>query len=105
MGDGTLAELNIITVNAQAEFLDKLAGVDDPEAKRKIIGATFIDVFDREATALKDELAGPRHHLSRRHRIRSIKVWQGPCNQIPSQRGRSARAYDPEVSGAIAGVV
>jgi GMP synthase (glutamine-hydrolysing) len=54
MGDGTLAELNIITVNAQAEFLDKLAGVDDPEAKRKIIGATFIDVFDREATALKD---------------------------------------------------
>ncbi len=54
MGDGTLAELNIITVNAQDKFLDKLAGVDDPEAKRKIIGATFIDVFDREATALQD---------------------------------------------------
>ncbi len=30
-------------------FLGKLAGVDDPEAKRKIIGATFIDVFDEEA--------------------------------------------------------
>ena len=54
MGAGKLAELNIITVNAQAEFLSRLAGVDDPEAKRKIIGATFIDVFDREANALRD---------------------------------------------------
>ena len=53
MGDGTLDKLNIITVNAQAEFLDRLSGVDDPEAKRKIIGATFIDVFEREATALQ----------------------------------------------------
>ena len=53
MGDGTLDKLNIITVNAQAEFLDKLSGVEDPETKRKIIGATFIDVFDREATALQ----------------------------------------------------
>ena len=53
MGDGTLDKLNIITVNAQAEFLDKLSGVEDPEAKRKIIGATFIDVFDREARALQ----------------------------------------------------
>ena len=35
MGEGTLAELNIKTINAQREFLDKLAGVDDPEAKRK----------------------------------------------------------------------
>lgn len=54
MGEGTLAQLNIITVDAQAEFLDQLAGVDDPEAKRKIIGATFIDVFDREAKALQN---------------------------------------------------
>ena len=54
MGEGTLAELNIKTIDAQSEFLDKLASVDDPEAKRKIIGATFIDVFDREATALQD---------------------------------------------------
>jgi len=33
-------------------FLSKLAGVSDPETKRKIIGSTFIDVFDAEATAL-----------------------------------------------------
>jgi GMP synthase (glutamine-hydrolysing) len=54
MGEGSLAELNIITVNAQEEFLSKLAGVDDPEAKRKIIGATFVDVFEREAKKLND---------------------------------------------------
>ncbi|MFV2090408.1 MAG: glutamine-hydrolyzing GMP synthase, partial [Pseudomonadales bacterium] len=41
--------LNLVTVAAEDEFLDKLAGVEDPEAKRKIIGNTFIDVFDREA--------------------------------------------------------
>ena len=35
--------------DAGAMFLAKLAGVTDPEAKRKIIGATFIDVFDEEA--------------------------------------------------------
>jgi GMP synthase (glutamine-hydrolysing) len=35
--------------NAQGDFLGKLAGVSDPEAKRKIIGATFIDVFEEEA--------------------------------------------------------
>ncbi|MFN7190781.1 MAG: glutamine-hydrolyzing GMP synthase, partial [Rhodospirillales bacterium] len=35
--------------NAQGDFLGKLAGVSDPETKRKIIGATFIDVFEEEA--------------------------------------------------------
>jgi GMP synthase (glutamine-hydrolysing) len=42
---------NIRLVHADASdlFLGKLAGVDDPEKKRKIIGATFIDVFDGEA--------------------------------------------------------
>ena len=42
---------NIPLVHRAAEdlFLDKLAGVEDPEAKRKIIGATFIDVFEEEA--------------------------------------------------------
>ena len=42
---------NIPLVHADASklFLDKLAGVRDPERKRKIIGATFIDVFDAEA--------------------------------------------------------
>ncbi len=39
----------LIHVDAGALFLSKLKGVEDPERKRKIIGATFIDVFDEEA--------------------------------------------------------
>ena len=39
----------LIHVEAEDLFLGKLSGVDDPEKKRKIIGATFIDVFDAEA--------------------------------------------------------
>ncbi|RRG18444.1 glutamine-hydrolyzing GMP synthase [Weissella viridescens] len=44
--------LNIIKVDAQDRFLDKLSGVSDPEDKRKIIGNEFIEVFDEEATKL-----------------------------------------------------
>ena len=39
----------LVHVNAEDEFLGALAGVSDPEKKRKIIGAAFIDVFDRES--------------------------------------------------------
>ncbi len=46
--------VKVIRVNAEQLFLDKLKSVDDPEAKRKIIGNTFIEVFDKEATQLKD---------------------------------------------------
>ena len=41
---------NLIYVDAVDRFLDKLAGVSDPESKRKIIGAEFIDVFNEEAS-------------------------------------------------------
>jgi GMP synthase (glutamine-hydrolysing) len=41
--------VRVIRVDAQARFLAALAGVTDPEAKRKIIGRTFVDVFDEEA--------------------------------------------------------
>ena len=46
--------LNVKGVDASATFLERLAGVSDPERKRKIIGNTFIDVFDGEAQQLKD---------------------------------------------------
>jgi GMP synthase (glutamine-hydrolysing) len=46
--------VKVIRANAEAEFLGKLAGVGDPEKKRKIIGNTFIDVFDAEAAKLGD---------------------------------------------------
>ncbi len=41
--------MNLIRVNAQQRFLDRLAGVTDPETKRKIIGEEFIRVFEEEA--------------------------------------------------------
>ncbi|EGB16519.1 GMP synthase, large subunit [Pseudodesulfovibrio mercurii] len=53
---GFLAEhfdLNVKMVDASSEFLDNLKGVEDPEKKRKIIGHKFIEVFDREAKAIK----------------------------------------------------
>lgn len=43
---------NLIYVDAVDRFLDKLAGVSDPETKRKIIGAEFIEVFNDEARKL-----------------------------------------------------
>ena len=42
-------DLNFIRVNAQDRFYEKLAGVEDPETKRKIIGEEFIRVFEEEA--------------------------------------------------------
>jgi GMP synthase (glutamine-hydrolysing) len=45
-------QLPLVFVDASALFLDRLAGVTDPEKKRKIIGATFIDVFEAEAAKL-----------------------------------------------------
>jgi GMP synthase (glutamine-hydrolysing) len=46
--------MHIIKVDAKNRFLGKLAGVDDPEQKRKIIGNEFIEVFDEEASKLAD---------------------------------------------------
>ena len=42
-------KMNLIKADAQELFLDKLAGVTEPEQKRKIIGAEFINVFEKEA--------------------------------------------------------
>ena len=47
-------DLNLRYVQAQQTFLDRLHGVSDPENKRKIIGNTFIEVFEREAKAMPE---------------------------------------------------
>jgi GMP synthase (glutamine-hydrolysing) len=44
--------VRVIRVDAESRFLAALAGVEDPEAKRKIIGRTFVEVFDEEARKL-----------------------------------------------------
>ena len=46
--------LNVVGVDASEKFFSELAGVTDPERKRKIIGKGFIDVFDEEAHKIKD---------------------------------------------------
>jgi GMP synthase (glutamine-hydrolysing) len=46
--------VNVIRVDAEAMFLGALAGVGDPERKRKIIGAKFIEVFEEQAKQLDD---------------------------------------------------
>jgi GMP synthase (glutamine-hydrolysing) len=50
--------LNIVAVDAGERFLAKLAGVTDPETKRKRIGAEFIAVFDDEATRIAEQSGG-----------------------------------------------
>ncbi len=47
-------QLPLVFVDASRLFLERLAGITDPEQKRKIIGATFIDVFEAEARKLGD---------------------------------------------------
>ena len=46
--------VKIIHVDATAEFMGQLAGVSDPEAKRKIIGKEFVEVFQRESAKIKN---------------------------------------------------
>jgi GMP synthase (glutamine-hydrolysing) len=55
--------LKIVAVDASARFLEKLAGVTDPEVKRKRIGAEFIAVFDDEASRIARETGGPEGKL------------------------------------------
>jgi GMP synthase (glutamine-hydrolysing) len=50
--------LNLVAVDASERFLSKLAGVTDPEKKRKIIGNEFIAVFDDEAHRISQETGG-----------------------------------------------
>ncbi len=46
--------VNVIRVDAEAQFLERLKGASEPEQKRKIIGNTFIEIFDAEAEKLTD---------------------------------------------------
>ena len=63
-------QLPLDFVDASDLFLDRLAGVTDPEQKRKIIGATFIDVFETaRERAGRLRLPRPGHALSGRDRI------------------------------------
>ena len=89
MEDYKCLGLNVIGVDASEKFFTELAGVEDPETKRKIIGAGFIDVFDAEAMKITDAkwLAQgtiyPRPHRIAQH--------HGQGDQESPQRGRTSR--------------
>lgn len=46
--------LNVIGIDAKAQFLNQLSGISDPETKRKVIGKAFIEVFDAEAHKIQN---------------------------------------------------
>ena len=54
---GSHMGMKLVTVRAEERFLTALAGVDDPERKRKLIGHTFIDVFEDAAAAAGQDAA------------------------------------------------
>ena len=87
-------------------FLDALAGVTDPEEKRKTIGALFIDVFEEEAKKLGGARV-PRagHALSRRDRERVVHRRPVGDDQVAPQRRRPARAHEHEAGRAAARAV
>ena len=76
-------QIPLIHRDASRLFLDKLAGVDEPEEKRKIIGRTFIDVFEEEAEAI-----GGASHLAQGTLypdvIESVSAAGGPSVTIKS---------------------
>jgi GMP synthase (glutamine-hydrolysing) len=78
----------LVHVEAPAQFLDALAGVTDPEAKRKIIGALFIDVFEAQASRLASEGHAPARFLAQGTLypdvIESVSFTGGPSVTIKS---------------------
>ena len=93
----------VMHVDASEQFLGALAGVADPEAKRKIIGREFVEVFQREAQqAAEREVAGAGHDLPRRDRVRRRQDQEGHHDQEPPQRRRPARDAGAEAARAAA---
>jgi GMP synthase (glutamine-hydrolysing) len=80
--------INLVYVDASKRFLSALAGVTDPERKRKIIGKIFIDVFKDEATRIKRESGGHVQFLAQGTLypdvIESVSVHGGPASVIKS---------------------
>lgn len=96
--------VELITVDASEIFLEKLKGISDPEKKRKIIGETFIEVFDAEAQKHKGieflaqgtlytdviesvSVKGPSKTIKSHHNVGGLPEWMSfdlvePLNEI-----------------------
>ncbi len=87
-----LLDIPLITINAKDEFMEALAGVTDPEVKRKAIGEKFIEVFDREASKHNDvaflaqgtlytdviesvSVKGPSKTIKSHHNVGGLPEW------------------------------
>jgi GMP synthase (glutamine-hydrolysing) len=91
----------LVYVDASDRFLDKLAGVSDPEKKRKIIGHEFIEVFRDEAERIKTEHGGKVHFLAQGTLypdvIESQSVYGGPASVIKSHHNVGGLPADLEL--------
>jgi len=87
-----LLDIPLITIDAKDEFMNALAGVTDPEQKRKIIGEKFIEVFDKEASKHTDvsflaqgtlytdviesvSVKGPSKTIKSHHNVGGLPEW------------------------------
>ena len=98
--------VRVIHVDATDEMYAALAGVADPEQKRKIIGTLFVDVFQREAAKLPQaQVARAGDDLPRRHRVGRRQDQEGAHDQVAPQRRRAARDAAPQAPRAAARAV
>jgi len=80
--------LNLVVCDAEERFLDALKGVSEPEAKRKIIGGQFVEVFQAECNRIKEESQGAVEFLAQGtiypDVIESVSPDGGPSHTIKS---------------------
>ena len=87
----TQRHIHLVHVDATDQFLDALAGVIDPEEKRRRIGATFIRVFEEQATRLGDiDFLAQGTLYPGRHRVDVARHPQRHQDQDAPQRRRAA---------------
>lgn len=75
-------KIPLIVVDAKDRFLSKLIGISDPEKKRKIIGNTFIEVFEEEAAKIDDDIRFLLQGTLYPDVIESISATGGPSVMI-----------------------
>jgi GMP synthase (glutamine-hydrolysing) len=92
--------LNLVAVEAGERFLRKLAGITDPESKRKIIGREFIAVFDDEVVKLVKEHASSATSASPSRPLRS-KALIAENAEVSQSSQRKGRAIDFLVQGTL----
>jgi GMP synthase (glutamine-hydrolysing) len=92
--------LNLVAAEAGERFLRKLAGITDPESKRKIIGREFIAVFDDEVVKLVKEHASSATSASPSRPLRS-KALIAENAEVSQSSQRKGRAIDFLVQGTL----